>query len=99
MSIKDKFSNLLFGEKPEEEQTAPEEAEAAGEVTGEPGGASASSLSLLELPEDHPIYRLHSQRRHEAGYLPAPRVCLDETGMLPPETVRRELDQIGRAHV
>ena len=32
MSIKDKFSNLLFGEKPEEEQTAPEEAEAAGEI-------------------------------------------------------------------
>ena len=94
MSIKDKFSNLLFGEKPEEEQAAPEEAEAAGEVTGEPGGASASSLSLLELPEDHPIYRLHSQRRHEAGYLPAPRVCLDETGMLPPETVRRELDRL-----
>ena len=94
MSIKDKFSNLLFGEKPEEQKAAPEEPEAAPEELPEASSSTAFSLSLLELPEDHPIYHLHSRRRHEAGYLPAPRICLDESGMLPPETVRKELERL-----
>lgn len=94
MSFKDRFSNLLFGEKPEKPEAVPEQEEAAPEEFPDLAGPSASSLSLLELPEDHPIYRLHSLRRREAGYLPAPRVCLDESGILPPELVRRELDRL-----
>ena len=84
MSIKNKFTNLLFGEKPEEPEPARKEPEPVDEVPPELASPSAFSMSLLELSEDHPIFRLHAQRRHEAGYLPAPRICLDEEGVLSP---------------
>ena len=94
MSIKNKFTNLLFGEKPEEPEPARKEPEPVDEVPPELASPSAFSMSLLELSEDHPIFRLHAQRRHEAGYLPAPRICLDEEGVLSPEMVHRELNRL-----
>ena len=96
MSIKNKLAALLRsrasgeppGEEPEEKLKSPPDEEA------EPLGPGVLNQSLLELNAEHQIYRLYNQRRQEAGYLPAPRLCLDEDGTLPPELVRRELNRL-----
>lgn len=98
MSIKKKLTSLLSGQKTAEpvetaQKTVPEAPEPVREeilVTAD----RDPSQYVLELPEEHQIYQLHSQRRHEAGYLPAPRLCLDEEGLLSPETLRIELPRL-----
>ena len=96
MSIKDKLAALLRGQPSEK----PPDKESAGTPAPEPEQAPESSgpgvlnQSLLELSAEHQIYRLYNQRRQEAGYLPAPRLCLDEDGVLPPEMVHRELGRL-----
>lgn len=55
MSIKNKFTNLLFGEKPEEPEPARREPETVDEVPPELASPSAFSMSLLDLSEDHPF--------------------------------------------
>ncbi len=92
MSIKKKITSLLFGNQSE---TAEEANQAAPEFVAEktPEITDASTLtnqSLLELPAEHPINRLYDRRRQEVGYLPFPRVCLDEDEVLPPDMVQRE---------
>ena len=92
MSIKDKITTLLFGRSPEE--AAVEEA-GVRQIQNEPmppGGSAPGSRgeAVLKLPADHPLLQLHSARQKEAGYLPAPRLCLDENGVLPEEVLRRE---------
>ena len=49
---------------------------------------------MLELPSEHPLYRLYHMRRQESGYLPTPRICLDEDGVLPKEIVQRERERL-----
>ena len=96
MSIKDKLAALLRGQP----SAKPPDKESAGTPAPEPEQAPESSgpgvlnQSLLELSAEHQIYRLYNQRRQEAGYLPAPRLCLDEDGVLPPEMVHRELGRL-----
>lgn len=94
MSIKDKITTLLFGRSPEEEAAAEETG--IQQVLDEPAASgesvfsSVSDEAVLKLPADHPLFLLHSARRREAGYLPMPRLCLDEDGVLPEEVLRRE---------
>lgn len=94
MSIKKKITSLLFRQTAETADSpappAPEPVEE--EIPEIPAGVP--SQFVLELPAEHPLYRLYDQRRQEAGYLPAPRLCLDEEGSLPPETARTELARL-----
>lgn len=94
MSIKKKLTSFLFGQKEEEaDGIDPEAPEPAGEEVPETPDGNLSQY-MLELTAEHQIYRLYEQRRQESGYLPAPRLCLDEEGALPLETVRPELNRL-----
>ena len=96
MSLKDKLTTLLFGsrseEQPEEEiREEPKDMEEEASAVPVAGGRDPS---VLELPSDHPIHRLYNLRRKEAGYLPTPRFCMDEDGVLPEEMVSRERNRL-----
>ena len=96
MSLKKRITDLLFGQKAE--QVAKEETHAeVSSVTGEkPESLEADAINsaVLELSSEHQIYRLYNQRRQESGFLPAPRICLDEDGILPPELVKKERNRV-----
>ena len=91
MSLKDKLADFLFRQKPEQapREEVPAEQAPAVESAQEPA-AGEFNPALLELPSEHPLYRLYHMRRQESGYLPTPRICLDEDGVLPKEIVQRE---------
>ena len=97
MSIKDKLTALLRGQQPSgkpPDVEAYEDLASIPQQAPEPSGPGIFNQSLLELSAEHQIYRLYNQRRQESGYLPAPRLCLDEDGALPPEMVHRELGRL-----
>lgn len=93
MSIREKVAALLFGSKP---KAGAEEGEAQAQMPVETGPARESAMTgsfgstAVELPNEHPIYQLHELRRKEYGYLPQPRLVLDEDGVLSEEVVQRE---------
>jgi len=92
MSLKDKLASLLRGSKANE--PAPEvqgtvQAQAAQEPPSAPSFAAADP-TVVQLSSDHPLQQLYQMRRKEAGSLPAPRVCIDEDGVLPEDFVRQE---------
>lgn len=96
MSLKGKLTELLFRQKPEE---APQEEASAAKTTAEGAAQEAESVAafnpaMLELPSDHPLYRLYNVRRQESGYLPTPRLCMDEDGVLPAEVVQAERERL-----
>lgn len=96
MSLKGKLTELLFRQKPEE---APREEASAAKTTAEGAAQEAESVAafnpaMLELPSDHPLYRLYNVRRQESGYLPTPRLCMDEDGVLPAEVVQAERERL-----
>lgn len=95
MSIKKKIKTILFGQKGSGPTAEPVPAtpEPAGEIVPETTGGDPSQY-MLELPPEHQIYRLYNQRRQESGYLPAPRLCLDEACTLPLETIRGEFPRL-----
>ncbi len=97
MSIRKKLKSLLFNPAPEKEA----ENEPVHTVQAAPAGGSQEELSfnnlnpaLLELPQEHPLYQLYQMSRKTMGQLPAPRICLDEDGTLPPEVVKREKNRL-----
>ncbi|MCI8878794.1 MAG: DUF342 domain-containing protein [Oscillospiraceae bacterium] len=97
MSLKDRLAELLFGAKQQEEtetEAAPAQEEPAAAETPEFLTPSGPSPTLLELPQEHAIHQLYNLRRKESGYLPAPRLCLDEDGALSEEIARRELSRL-----
>lgn len=97
MSIKDKLTALLRGQQPSgkpPDGEAYEDLASIPQQAPEPSGPGIFNQSLLELSAEHQIYRLYNQRRQESGYLPAPRLCLDEDGALPPEMVQREKNRL-----
>lgn len=95
MSIREKVTSFLFGSKSEAVEEAKEEIlEPVVEEAAEAQPEFMLNQALLELPADHPINRLYNQRRQESGYLPTPRVCLDEDQVLPPELIQREKDRL-----
>ncbi len=100
MSLKETITNILFGTKPETEAGDEADAEqktAAEETAAEPLVAGSIDPARLELPPDHPLLRLYNLRRRKSGYLPAPRLSLDEDGVLPMEMVQRELGRLRSA--
>lgn len=92
MSVKDKLTSILFRKKTEQaagevpltrqESSVPESPEDLSFIKEDP--------AIVKLPADHPLLVLYNRRRKEAGNLPAPRLCLDEDGVLPEDLLRRE---------
>lgn len=96
MSLKDKIASILFGPKSEEaplEEPIVQQEPLEQAAVEEQSFASADP-ALLKLPGEHALYQLYNIRRKEAGYLPAPRLCLDEDGALPEDVVRREKNRL-----
>lgn len=96
MSMKDKIKSILFGTKTED--TVDEEPRAQQEPaeleTPESTDFIPEDPALIKLSGDHPLNQLYNLRRKEAGYLPAPRLCLDEDGVLAPELVQKEKNRL-----
>lgn len=94
MSVKEKIMSLLFGHS--SEKASGEAVRAGPEAPTEEAAAVPAADSLpqnpayVELPQEHALNVLYNQRRKEAGYLPTPRLCLDEDDTLPLELVQRE---------
>ena len=94
MSIREKITSILFGSKEE----PPVQEEGGGSLQPEPQEEAAPESSpfpaeepaLIKLTAEHPLQQLYTIRRRERGGLPAPRLCLDEEGVLPPEVVKKE---------
>ncbi len=96
MSLKDKIASILFGPKPEETPSGDPivQQEPLEQAAAEEQSPASDDPALLKLPGDHALYQLYNIRRKEAGYLPAPRLCLDEDGALPEELIRREKSRL-----
>ncbi len=94
MSLKDRVASFLFGTKPEKEAEEPLVQQEQVDEAPEDMSFAADDPALLRLPADHPIFQFYNLRRKEAGYLPAPRLCLDEDGVLPEELVSREKQRL-----
>ena len=94
MSIKDKIKSLLFSPalKEEDKEETRNHTAGAGHAADEPSESLGVGVdeSLLELPQEHPMYQLYNLQRRSAGYLPAPRICMDEDGVLPADMIQRE---------
>lgn len=92
MSIKKKIASILFGQKPEETEKEPPrpQVEQPEQEPSESTAFAQEDPSLIKLPGEHPLYQLYNQRRKEQGWLPTPRLCMDEDGTLPEELIRKE---------
>lgn len=100
MSIKDKLASILFGVKGKNEAAEEEldaEREQMKEQTQEEPLAAAEDPALIKLSGEHPLHQLYGLRRREAGSLPAPRLCMDEDGVLPEDLIRREKNRLQSA--
>lgn len=99
MSIKEKITSILFGQKPEKPEEKPlhPQAEQPEESASETPGFVQEDPSIIKLPGEHPLHQLYSQRRREKGWLPAPRLCMDEDGSLPEELIRKEKPRLEAA--
>ena len=100
MSLKDKIVSILFGTKAEDEHTAEEplaQREGLEDESSEAPAFAAEDPSLIKLPGEHPLLHLYGLRRKEAGPLPAPRLCMDEEGVLPEDLIRREKSRLQAA--
>ena len=96
MLFKEKLTSFLFGPKKEAREEEPlltEEEQLPQEDPGTPA-AAPEDPSQLEIPADHPIRQLHDLRRRENGPLPAPRLHMDEDGVLPPELLEKEKNRL-----
>ncbi len=96
MLFKEKLTSFLFGPKKEDREEEPlltEEEQLPQEDPGTPA-AAPEDPSQLEMPADHPIRQLHDLRRRENGPLPAPRLHMDEDGVLPPELLEKEKNRL-----
>ena len=102
MSLKDKIASILFGSKAEAESAGEDlRAEGLNPESPDPRSEAAASApedpALIKLPGEHPLIQLYSQRRREAGAMPAPRLCMDEDGTLPEDMIRREKSRLQSA--
>ena len=97
MSLKETITNILFGSKQETgaaDETGAERESVVEEAAAEPLAGGSTDPARLELPPEHPLFRLYDLRRRISGYLPAPLLSLDEKGALPPEMIQRELGRL-----
>ncbi len=97
MSIREKIAAFLLGGRARPEPDAPEtsssqpEEQAHSPAPSAGFSASFHNETTVELEAGHPLYQLHELRRGEYGYLPQPRLVLDEEGVMPEEVALREL--------
>lgn len=102
MSIKDKIASILFGPKAEDKKAEEEsrsiqvQPELEDELPGAPSFVTEDP-ALIKLPGEHPLLQLYGLRRREVGPLPAPRLCMDEDGVLPEDLIRREKGRLQAA--
>lgn len=99
MSIKEKIASILFGQqpqKPEEEPPRPQ-VEQQEQTSSEIPAFAQEDPSIIKLAGEHPLHQLYNQRRREKGWLPAPRLCMDEDGVLPEELIRKEKPRLEAA--
>ena len=96
MSFKEKLTSFLFGSKKDEqaEEVLLTEEEQLPQEDLETPAAAPADPSQLEIPADHPIRQLYDLRRRENGPLPAPRLHMDEDGVLPPELLEKEKNRL-----
>ena len=96
MSLKEKLTTLLFGQKAEEQAAEEPSVRQAAEEQAAPEELSfaAADPAVLKLSPDHPMNQLYNLRRKEAGYLPTPWLSLDEDGILPEEMVVKEKNRL-----
>ncbi|MDE7004271.1 MAG: FapA family protein [Oscillospiraceae bacterium] len=99
MSIKKKIASILFGQKSEEtkEERPRPQAEQPEQEPAETLDFVQEDPALIKLPGEHPLYQLYNLRRKEAGGLPAPRLSMDEDGVLPAEMIRKEKSRLESA--
>lgn len=96
MSLRSKLRSLLYSPAPEQE-TEKGSAQAAPEA-GSPAPPSAiQDPDLLDLPREHPLFRLHQLSVTSLEQLPAPSLRLDREGVLPAEVVKREMGRLRTA--
>lgn len=97
MSLRNKLRSLLYSHAPEQE-TEKEPAQAAPEMES-PVASSPAILDpdLLDLPQEHPIFRLYQLSETSMEHLPAPSLRLDRDNVLPAEVVKREKGRIRTA--
>ena len=94
MSLREKIASFLFRARAKENLEDGAQQEQAKAETAEAQEDSSVNPAVLELSPEHALHRLREMRRQEAGYMPAPRICLDEEGILPPELVKKELNRL-----
>ena len=94
MSLRSKLRSLLHSAAPEQEEEK-EPVQAAPEVERPaPPPPVVLDPDLVDLPREHPIFRLHQLTEANAEWLPAPGLRLDPDGVLPPEVVKREKGRV-----
>ena len=96
MSIKDKLTSFLLGNRAAKtaDEPAQAEPEAAVEAVPEAPPEQTANPALLVLPSDHQLNRLYNLRWKESGSLPSPRLCLDEDGVFPADMIKREKNRL-----
>lgn len=90
MSLMSKLRSLLTSHAPEQEAEAEPVRAAPREESPAAPSAAVLEPDLLDLPRDHPVFRLHQSIESGEERLPAPGLRLDREGVLPAETVKRE---------
>ena len=97
MSLKEKLTSILFGQKPENPPEEGEQRPGPAQLEAESPESSpfpAQDPSIIKLPGEHPMLQLYGMRRREVGHLPTPWLCMDEDGNLPPELIRKEKSRL-----
>lgn len=95
MSLRSKLRSLLYSAVPEKEGKK-EPAQAAPEVESPPAPLPVIlDPDLLDMPQDHPVFRLY--QLSGASELPAPSLRLDRDGVLPAEVLKREKGRVRTA--
>ncbi len=94
MSLRSKLRSLLYPAASEkEEEKEPIQAVPEAESPAAPPPVILDP-DLLDLPQEHPIFRLYQLNETSMEQLPAPSLRLDRDGVLPPEVVKREKGRI-----
>lgn len=92
MSLRSKLKSLLYSAMREKEgEKEPAEAEVESPAAPPP---PILDPDLLDLPREHPLFRLYQLSGTSMEQPPAPSLRLDRDGVLPKEVVKREKGRI-----
>lgn len=76
MAFKNKFLSRLFGRKPDEEDN-PEKTTVKEKESAKPDAPAKPDPFVLNLPNDHPCYRLWNLTTRQIGYIPPVQLRLE----------------------